>query len=76
MVSFQYMLLELQLPDLLTKAHLELNIVSISPNSVLLTRHKFEGVLMYFVRNLDIFNFNLIQKNSAIYAMTCMCMCV
>jgi hypothetical protein len=28
------------------------------------------------VRKLGIFSFNLIQKNSAIYVMTCMCMCV
>jgi hypothetical protein len=28
------------------------------------------------VTKLGIFSFNLIQKNSAIYVMTCMCMCV
>jgi hypothetical protein len=34
----------------------------------------FQG--MKPVRKLGIFSFNLIQKISAIYVMTCMCMCV
>jgi hypothetical protein len=39
-----------------------------------LSLNPFSGVQI--VRKLGIFSFNLIQKISAIYVMTCMCMCV
>lgn len=48
-VSLQYLPSELQLADLLTKAHTELNIVFFSPNSVLLTHHEFEGGVSVYV---------------------------